>query len=82
MLALESTGVDPGTAVRRLEETLDRHDASAGRPYKLALSVGVAQQEPGSTESLAELLRRADAEMYRVKQRRQASSLPGSARAA
>jgi diguanylate cyclase (GGDEF)-like protein len=72
VLALESPDVDTSASVARLEDQLDRFNRGAQRPYRLAASVGVAQHKPDSAESLAELLARADAGMYRVKQQRRA----------
>jgi diguanylate cyclase (GGDEF)-like protein/PAS domain S-box-containing protein len=72
VLALEAQDVDTATSVARFEEHVSQYNRSARRPYRLAASMGVAQREPGSGESLAELLHRADTEMYRIKQRRRA----------
>jgi diguanylate cyclase (GGDEF)-like protein/PAS domain S-box-containing protein len=74
VLALESPGDDPGTSVARLEEHLDRYNHTTQRPFRLAVSMGVALAAPDSDESLTELLHRADADMYRVKQQRRAAS--------
>jgi diguanylate cyclase (GGDEF)-like protein len=72
VLALESAR-DAAASLARLEENLDRHNRAAGRGFRLAMSVGMVPCEPGSTEPLAELLRRADAEMYRIKTERRAA---------
>lgn len=68
VLAVGST--DELGTLARLQERIDRHNREAARHYRIAMSVGVAHHEPGSAETLEELLARADAEMYRVKQQR------------
>jgi diguanylate cyclase (GGDEF)-like protein/PAS domain S-box-containing protein len=72
VLALEAPDVDTSASVARLEEHLTQFNARARRPFRLALSIGVAQRGPESTESLTDLLARADAGMYQTKQRRRA----------
>lgn len=52
-------------------EARNDHAAAAGCPWRVELSVGVAECEPG--ESLDELLARADGALYAVKSRRRAS---------
>jgi len=69
-MALESPDMDSSVLARRIDEQLDRFNAGAVRPYRLVVSVGAAWREPGSTETLAAQLQRADAEMYRIKQQR------------
>jgi diguanylate cyclase (GGDEF)-like protein/PAS domain S-box-containing protein len=57
----------------RLRSALDAHNrdaAAAGRPYRIAFSTGVAELAPNDT--LATLLARADAALYRAKQARYA----------
>jgi len=72
VLALESPDIDTAASVARLEEHLDQFNRSAQRPFTLAASMGVAQHGPESTESLTDLLGRADAGMYQVKLRHRA----------
>jgi len=72
VLALELPGVDTSESLVRIEENLKQINCSAQRPFRLAASVGVAQHGPDSTESLTELLGRADAGMYQVKLRHRA----------
>jgi len=69
-MAFETPDVDASALARRIDEHLDRFNASAGRPYRLEVSVGAARREPDSDETLAAQLQRADAEMYQVKQQR------------
>lgn len=73
VLALESASGDSAALLLRLEEHLEQYNRRGGQPFRLAISVGVAHSAPESTESLDELVRRADADMYRVKQRRHAA---------
>jgi len=73
VLALAVDPTDEAKTFARLEERIDRHNREAGRRYRIAVSVGVARHDPASTETLEELLARADAEMYRVKLQRRAA---------
>ena len=73
VLALESAGVDTDASLARLEENLDQYNRHTGQPFRLAMSVGVAHCTPDSTESLSDLVRRADTDMYRIKQQRHAA---------
>jgi diguanylate cyclase (GGDEF)-like protein/PAS domain S-box-containing protein len=72
VLALESPDVDSSASVARFEEHLSQHQRHARRRYHLTASMGVANRGPESSESLTDLLRRADTEMYRIKQQRRA----------
>jgi diguanylate cyclase (GGDEF)-like protein len=54
----------------RFRELADAEVAQRGRVYRISLSAGAAYLEPGSQESLRELLRRADAAMYEQKSSR------------
>jgi diguanylate cyclase (GGDEF)-like protein/PAS domain S-box-containing protein len=72
VLALDSPEVDTAASLARFEEQVNQFNRSVQRPYRVAVSIGVAQHGPESTESLTELLGRADAGMYQVKQRRRA----------
>lgn len=74
VLALETPHADTAASVQRLEDHVNEYNRNARRPARLSVSVGVAQAGPESTESLSELLSRADADMYRVKQKRRAAS--------
>lgn len=69
-------GNDEGSAdtiVRRLQSNVEELNGTAGRRYRLALSVGTVRCEPASRLPLDELLAQADMEMYRVKQARRAA---------
>ena len=54
----------------RLQTNLAANNQKANRSYQLSLSVGIAYYEPGSTESIDDLLERADALMYDEKRRK------------
>jgi diguanylate cyclase (GGDEF)-like protein len=56
--------------VDRLEANLQVHNHTAGRPFQLALSLGIAHYDPARPCSLEELISQADALMYQQKQQR------------
>ena len=56
-------------AVERLRVAVEERNARPSTPYRLAFSVGVAAFDPGAPAPIAELLQRADVEMYGAKQR-------------
>ncbi len=64
---------DADTITNRLKWHLDKFNATSGLPYQLALSFGMAHWEPGSAQSLEDLVREADAIMYENKRRGQHS---------
>jgi diguanylate cyclase (GGDEF)-like protein/PAS domain S-box-containing protein len=72
VLALEIPDVDTSATLDRFERQLDQFTRTAQRPYRVAVSIGVAQHGPESTETLTELLDRADAGMYQIKQQHRA----------
>lgn len=55
---------------RRLQANVEELNATTGRRYQLAMSVGTVRSEPSSRLPLEELLAQADAEMYCAKQQR------------
>ena len=59
--------VQDEAAVARIDAAVRRHNATAGRPYQIAFSVGVARFDPSHPSSIEELLHAADAAMYRDK---------------
>lgn len=61
-------------AVARIEAAVRAHNAEAGRPYELSLSIGRARFDPANPCTVEELLTAADAAMYRDK----AAKRPGS----
>jgi diguanylate cyclase (GGDEF)-like protein len=72
VLALRNLPPVPEPSLVRLQEDLDRFNRVSGRPYTLSMSVGAVLLGPESTQSLEEILSKADAEMYREKQQRRA----------
>jgi diguanylate cyclase (GGDEF)-like protein len=68
-------GVDLAQSLReRLAENLARHNSRPDRPFHLAISVGLAWHDPGSPETLEQLLRRADTAMYDEKRQRHSAT--------
>ncbi len=70
VLAIESDDTSVGMLRMRLERNLIAFADSAGRPYDISLSIGVATYDPLLSESLDQVLSRADDLMYRQKQAR------------
>ena len=66
-VALESAA----TLVKRLQSALERHNQSAGRPWQLSISLGIASYDSAAPCTLSELISKADALMYTQKQTRQ-----------
>jgi diguanylate cyclase (GGDEF)-like protein/PAS domain S-box-containing protein len=69
---LEASDESGDRLIRRLAENVEAHNASAGRPYRLAMSVGIARFEPGSAWTIQQLLEEADRRLYADKRRRRA----------
>jgi two-component system, cell cycle response regulator len=67
VLALEASGEDAETLVRRLRDGVESFNETGGEPFELSISVGVARYEDASRMRLDELLARADAAMYEEK---------------
>jgi diguanylate cyclase (GGDEF)-like protein len=61
--------------IQRLNGNLAAFNASSGRPYLLAASIGVARYEPEKPVPIEDLLSRADTQMYRDKRVRRRSSV-------
>jgi diguanylate cyclase (GGDEF)-like protein len=79
VLALESNNRSIETLRARLDANLLAFDRSAGRPFRLELSIGIATYDPLLEETLEQTLKRADSLMYRHKQaRRRARELERS----
>jgi len=57
-------------AVQRLNKAADGINTSGNKPYKIGFSIGKVMFDPHSTESLEDLLSRADAAMYQNKKER------------
>jgi two-component system, cell cycle response regulator len=67
VLALEASGEDAETLVRRLRDGVESFNETGGEPFELSISVGVARYEDASRMRLDELLARADAAMHEEK---------------
>lgn len=59
--------VQDRSAIARIEAAVRDHNAISDRPYDVSFSVGVARFDPVSPSTIEELLREADAAMYRDK---------------
>jgi len=54
----------------RIRDEIRKHNATAERPYELAMSIGAARFDPNDPEDLDELIAQADALMYEQKRQR------------
>lgn len=70
VLALEISDLKPEHIIQRLEASVAEYNRVSRRRYTLSLSIGAVHIEPETDASLNELLKQADEEMYRVKQKR------------
>jgi diguanylate cyclase (GGDEF)-like protein len=68
-------------ALTRLDSATAAANRSSGNAYRISFSMGEASIEPGSVETFAELVERADAMMYERKRRRrsQGDAAPAAA---
>lgn len=55
------------TSVKRFQEVVQGHNRTAGRPYELSLSIGMAAFNPDAPCSIADLMNKADESMYEAK---------------
>ncbi|MFO0584904.1 MAG: diguanylate cyclase [Anaeromyxobacter sp.] len=69
VLAAAAPGLQPEALVERLHAQVADHNARAGRPYRIDLSVGWVRHDASSPCDLGDLLRRADEVMYVEKRR-------------
>lgn len=60
-------------ALARVEQAAAAMNRARGRPYLISFSAGQASSDPAAQESFADLVARADAEMYEHKRARRAS---------
>ncbi len=67
---LESSDENNEILIARLNENITDHNAKVSKEYKLSVSVGAVQFDPGSPISIDELLSKADALMYAQKRKR------------
>ena len=70
VLVTDASLVNPDGLLARLDHRVRAMNDRPGRPFVLAFSTGVSRFDPGSPETLEELLSQADRRMYREKRRR------------
>ena len=70
VLVTDASLVNPDGLLARLDQRVQAMNDRPHRPFVLAFSTGVAGFDPGTPETLEELLSQADRRMYREKQRR------------
>ena len=70
LLAGATTHDVEAVVMDKIQMKLDTFNRTAGRPYSLSFSVGVARLDPSRPVTLDELIVEADATMYRQKRRR------------
>ena len=75
VLAIESNDASIGTLRMRLEQNLIAFEDRLGRPYSISLSIGVAIYDPDLSDTLEQVLSRADDQMYLQKQARRKRSV-------
>ena len=67
VLAIDMTDLDPELLPNRLQRTIDAFNTDESKPYRLSLSWGMTVYEPGTAQSLDQLMSAADALMYAQK---------------
>jgi diguanylate cyclase (GGDEF)-like protein/PAS domain S-box-containing protein len=67
---LEAADTSAELLMSRLGANISAHNTSAGRPYRLSMSVGIARFEPGSAWTIEQLLEEADRRLYDAKRTR------------
>ena len=68
ILAMDTAERNVKEILARLNSHLNEHNARSNSGYLLSLSTGVNHIEPNSTQTMQELISKADAEMYSIKQ--------------
>ena len=66
--------------IARLEQRFDDYNALRISPYKLSVSIGIAQFEPEGSQAMEDLMSQADSAMYenkRIKNKRKPTWTPG-----
>jgi diguanylate cyclase (GGDEF)-like protein len=71
VLALDMSGDCGPAIVARLRESFDSYNRSSNRPYRLTMSMGLAQRDPRSSGSMSDLLAEADRALYDEKRGKQ-----------
>ncbi len=67
VLAIDMTDLDPELLPNRLQHAVDAFNTDESKPYRLSLSWGMTVYEPGTAQSLDQLMSAADALMYAQK---------------
>jgi diguanylate cyclase (GGDEF)-like protein/PAS domain S-box-containing protein len=70
VLVTDASLVNPDGLLARLDQRIQAMNDRPHRPFVLAFSTGVSRFDPGTPETLEELLSQADRRMYREKRRR------------
>ena len=68
IVVVESSKSEAEALIQRIRDTLDRLNDQAGRPYRLAFSIGVGEYHPGMTANA--FIEAADDDLYRIKRAR------------
>ncbi|MCX7966035.1 MAG: PAS domain S-box protein [Syntrophorhabdaceae bacterium] len=72
-----STGLtNPQIIIKRLNHLVDEYNKRWKKPYKLSFSIGIAEYDPQSNNSLEELISKADDLMYIEKKKKKAMPNP------
>jgi diguanylate cyclase (GGDEF)-like protein len=69
VLITEKPEINPEILFTRLEKKLEDHNAKMKRPYKISISIGMAQYNPASVNPLDDMLIQADKRMYEHKRK-------------
>jgi GGDEF domain-containing protein len=72
VIAGQSSEMAMRHVAQRLEEAVDKRNEQPGRIYPFHFSVGAATTDENQTESLEDLLHRADGAMYIAKRQKKA----------
>ena len=77
ILALETSWAVSEILALRVQENLQNHNAKAGRPYRISLSIGFAYYSPESPCSLEELIEKAGKYMHEGQEGKQIKDILG-----
>lgn len=70
VMAQGYTDEDAGKYIERIQDGIDKYNASSNKPYKLEASMGYNIVGPDEIHNLEELIESADKEMYKVKKQK------------
>ena len=70
VLAIEAAKGNINTINNRLQESVNRHNATNERPYDLSMSIGIARYYPKSEFTIDDLVTQADEQMYLQKRKK------------